>query len=156
MTRREFLANTLKLVGAGMIASVLVPLGIYSIPQLSGDTPREDWRSLGLAHKFPVGQIVASRVEVKDDAAQLNEKGVFVWRRAEDDFVVYSRSCTDLGCPLSHDPGSNWFFCPCHGGIFDTEGQRRAGPPKKAMWRYKVRVRNDQLEIDLLSVPPMA
>ena len=32
------------------------------------------------------------------------------------------------------------FGCPCHGGQYDTEGNRTAGPPVRALdrWAYKI------------------
>ena len=83
-------------------------------------------------------------------------QAVFVWQRSESRFVVFSRSCTDLGCPLDYDPGSTCFFCPCHGGIFGQDGERLAGPPNRPMYRYAHRVRDGVLEIDVSSIPPGA
>lgn len=137
---------------------------IVAIPSiLSAFTPvfkKRDhvlWRSLGPLENFKVGSTSKANVEVEDEewSQTLRKKGVYVWRPKEDEVVVFSRSCTDLGCPINYDPGSGWFFCPCHGGIFDQEGERRAGPPKRALYRYEKRIRNGELEIDLRSLPPM-
>ena len=84
-------------------------------------------------------------------------RGAFVWRRSVDELVVYSRSCTDLGCPLTFDRGSFCFVCPCHGGILNKYGKRLAGPPDRPMYQYQVRVVDgDQVQVDVLSVPPVA
>jgi Rieske Fe-S protein len=32
------------------------------------------------------------------------------------------------------------FFCPCHNGVFDREGQVVSGPPPRALDRYDVEV----------------
>jgi Rieske Fe-S protein len=37
------------------------------------------------------------------------------------------------------------FGCPCHGGQYDIEGNRTAGPPVRAMDRYEFSVRNGRL-----------
>ena len=37
------------------------------------------------------------------------------------------------------------FSCPCHGGAYDTEGNRIAGPPVRAMDRYKFAIENSRL-----------
>ncbi len=34
------------------------------------------------------------------------------------------------------------FGCPCHGGQYDTEGNRTAGPPVRALDRYSYEIRN--------------
>jgi hypothetical protein len=42
------------------------------------------------------------------------------------------------------------FGCPCHGGQYDTEGNRTAGPPVRALDRYDYGITNGRLT--LLSV----
>ena len=37
------------------------------------------------------------------------------------------------------------FGCPCHGGQYDTEGNRTAGPPVRALDRYSFSIRNGHL-----------
>ena len=72
-------------------------------------------------------------------------------------FTLISNRCVHLGCPvqpqgLTEEPeeieteaGSvevaatdpSGFACPCHGGAYDTEGNRVAGPPVRALDRYE-------------------
>jgi menaquinol-cytochrome c reductase iron-sulfur subunit len=114
------------------------------------------WRSAGQIDDFEHGKIVATAIATErgDWSANLAQQTVYVWRQAEKEFVVYSRSCTDLSCPVTFDPGSECFFCPCHGGIFAKNGKPLAGPPKLPLYRYANRIRNGNLEIDLYSLPP--
>ena len=37
------------------------------------------------------------------------------------------------------------FGCPCHGGQYDTEGNRTAGPPVRALDRYEYWIENGRL-----------
>jgi hypothetical protein len=37
------------------------------------------------------------------------------------------------------------FGCPCHGGQYDTEGNRVAGPPVRALDRYSFSIRNGRV-----------
>jgi hypothetical protein len=37
------------------------------------------------------------------------------------------------------------FGCPCHGGQYDTEGNRIAGPPVRSLDRYSFSIRNGRL-----------
>ncbi|MDP8911259.1 MAG: Rieske 2Fe-2S domain-containing protein, partial [Actinomycetota bacterium] len=39
------------------------------------------------------------------------------------------------------------FGCPCHGGQYDVEGNRTAGPPVRALDRHEFSVRNGRLFI---------
>jgi Rieske Fe-S protein len=47
---------------------------------------------------------------------------------------------TDAGTVtlIASQPAS--FLCPCHGGAYDTEGNRTAGPPVRALDRYRYSV----------------
>ena len=139
--------------------------GVISIPALlAAITPafqrrQAAWRPIGRLQDFPLGAVEKALAPVgrSDNAKTLQHKAVYVWRRSADadDIVVYSRNCTDLGCLVNFDPGSECFFCPCHGGIFAKDGRPLAGPPAEPLYQYDYRVRGDQLEIDLRSLPPM-
>jgi len=155
MERRTALIMLVVGGSAATGAAVGIPVAIFA---LSTDPDhRPQWRDLGPAEDFEVGAMTAARVQRDAEAAknQVVEAGVYVWRPALDDFVVFSRSCTDLGCPITFDPGSRCFFCPCHGGIFDGQGERMAGPPDRPLFRYTHRLQHGILQVDLLSVPPM-
>ncbi len=78
--------------------------------------------------------------------------------------TLYSR-CAHLGCPVQPnglvdeegkktvgDQGIELtpvnvtgFGCPCHGGQYDTEGNRTAGPPVRALDRTEFSIRNGNL-----------
>ena len=147
--------------GLAGLGSVIVA-GLLGIPAaLAIFTPAlrrssERWRVVGHVDAFKPGVHLATvQVDHGDWAKSLNQKAVYVWKQLGGQFVVYSRNCTDLSCPVNFDPGSECFLCPCHGGIFNLKGQPLAGPPKEPLYRYAVRIRGEQLEIDLASLPPM-
>ena len=56
--------------------------------------------------------------------------------------------CTHAGCnvrPAYTDYATNQsggFYCACHGGVFDREGNVKEGPPKLPLVRLEVRVEN--------------
>lgn len=156
--------KVMKWVVAGIGATTTGLLGIPSVatilsPVIKKKEYQPRWRSLGEFNTFPMGLIKSVRVNTRleKELMSFNEhKDVYVWRKSGEDVVVYSRSCTDLGCPVNYDSGSECFFCPCHGGIFSKEGERMAGPPKSPLYRYTTRVVDGHLEIDLASVPVVA
>lgn len=157
MNKRSF--SKLIIAGGGLVVGGIVGIPVFLAaisPSLRRRTG-EQWQAVGPINEFPLGQMIKTVVPVpRDDWARaLREKGVFVIRRSEEEIIVFSRNCTDLSCPVTWEPGSEWFFCPCHGGIFDEEGSPRAGPPKIPLYRYANRIRGDVLEVDLNSVPPI-
>ena len=85
-------------------------------------------------------------------------------------FTIISNHCAHLGCPVQAngpsgailgmktltETGKNGkvtllpvvpagFGCPCHGGQYDTEGNRTAGPPVRALDRYSFEIDNGRL-----------
>lgn len=152
--------------GAGVLvgAVVVIPTMIGALsPALGGRRPAL-WRRLGRAADFDLGAVREAVVGHRaDDApgagtgkAPLPRRAVYVWRPEPGRFVVFSRACTDLGCPVNYDPGSRFYYCPCHGGIFNTAGAPVAGPPARPLYQYATRVRDGVLEIDVNSVPVVA
>ena len=85
-------------------------------------------------------------------------------------FTIISNRCAHLGCPVQANGPSGailglptvktktqngevtfsptvpaGFGCPCHGGQYDTEGNRTAGPPVRALDRYDYEIDNGRL-----------
>ena len=58
---------------------------------------------------------------------------------------VLSSSCAHLGCPVRwiFKEGRGEFLCPCHGGIYNINGQYVAGPPPRGMYEYTYEVREN-------------
>jgi quinol---cytochrome c reductase iron-sulfur subunit, bacillus type len=82
-------------------------------------------------------------------------------------FTIISNRCAHLGCPVQANGPTGailgmkdvieqtdngkitlsptlpaGFGCPCHGGQYDTEGNRTAGPPTRALDRYGFKIDN--------------
>ncbi len=156
MERRRFL----QLIVGGAAALVGGVLGIPGLLTALSPALRRGrgpvWVPVGNLDAFPEGQVRPALVSIprSDWNQALRSRAVYV-SRVDGEAVVFSRSCTDLGCPVQWDEGSGWFLCPCHGGIFSQDGRPQAGPPSRPLYRYATRVEGGVLEIDLRSVPPM-
>jgi Rieske Fe-S protein len=64
------------------------------------------------------------------------------WSAPDAQFIVFSNRCMHLGCPVT--ASTLGFACPCHGGQYDKEGKRTAGPPIRPLDRYAWEIRNDE------------
>ena len=60
-------------------------------------------------------------------------------------FIVFSNRCMHLGCPV--DATLTGFACPCHGGQYNKEGQRIAGPPIRPLDRFQWQLKNSESEL---------
>ena len=90
--------------------------------------------------------------------------------KQEPSFTIISNRCAHLGCPVQangptgailgkptvHEHTANGpvqldpvipagYGCPCHGGQYDPEGNRIAGPPVRALDRYDFEIDNGRL-----------
>ena len=65
-------------------------------------------------------------------------------------FIALSSICPHLGCKVRFQPAESRFFCPCHYGVFDINGQPISGPPAqegKALKRHEVIVKSGAVYI---------
>lgn len=68
-----------------------------------------------------------------------------------EDFIALSSVCPHLGCAVHWEAVNNRFFCPCHNGAFDPQGNPTAGPPKDAeqqLSRFRLKTENGLLYIE--------
>ena len=62
-------------------------------------------------------------------------------------YVVISTRCAHLGCPVRYIQASEKFLCPCHGGVYDSQGQVEGGPPVRPLDRFYTRVTDGRVEV---------
>ncbi|MCH7940269.1 MAG: Rieske (2Fe-2S) protein, partial [Candidatus Marinimicrobia bacterium] len=56
-----------------------------------------------------------------------------------------STECTHLGCKVYWQAQDAQFFCPCHEGYFDQNGNVTGGPPPRPLESLKVEVDENEL-----------
>jgi Rieske Fe-S protein len=66
-------------------------------------------------------------------------------------FLVLAVNCAHLGCPVEWFAESGLFMCPCHGGVYYSDGQRASGPPPRGLYPYVWRVTRVR-GVDLLEI----
>lgn len=155
MTRRRFLEK-LSLALGGLCAAILgVPLVGFVIAPLFRKAPNE-WRPLGKVSDFEIGKTV--NVTIIDPSplpwAGITAKSAAWLRRVnEEQFIAFSVHCTHMGCPVRWLPDAGLFMCPCHGGVYYSDGTVAAGPPPGPLTRLAVRVENGQVQIKAGPIP---
>ena len=106
-----------------------------------------------------------SQGEISRRTAFVRNNGLL---KGKPSFTIISNRCAHLGCPVQ--PGgplfskqektvktdngdiritptlpAAGFICPCHGGAYDQEGNRIAGPPVRGLDRYEFLIRDGRL-----------
>lgn len=97
--------------------------------------------------KEEVTQVFFTRVIRDGWLTRTAEEYVWVCKKQDASFVVFHPECTHLGCAFSWMQESKQFHCPCHGGKFDDDGNRIAGPPPRPLDRYEVMVEGGYIKI---------
>jgi cytochrome b6-f complex iron-sulfur subunit len=60
---------------------------------------------------------------------------------------VFDAACTHLGCLVMWDQNEHIFHCPCHGAVFDDNGQVVRGPTNKPLKRIDFEIKNNMIII---------
>jgi menaquinol-cytochrome c reductase iron-sulfur subunit len=148
MERRTFLSRLVQLFSA--LISALFALPIFRFIQGS-------FASAAEADSYPIGDIQALQEEITRvaftrlvrDGWMVSAVEDYVWVRKKPDgtILVFEPHCTHLGCAYDWDSKSQQFHCPCHGGKFDKEGNRIAGPPPRPLDRFEVQKDGNRIRI---------
>jgi menaquinol-cytochrome c reductase iron-sulfur subunit len=146
MSRQKFLTGATVGLGALMGAIIAVPVTVYVLAP-SFRTIDEYPIDIGPTTLYPPGkqgEIPYHEVTLENlpkDTSGLARRLVFIRNDGDDKFTAISNTCMHLGCPVQPNPTG--FQCPCHGGQYDKEGRRTAGPPVRPLNRYQTTV-NDK------------
>jgi Rieske Fe-S protein len=116
----------------------------------------ESWLSLGPLAQFPEGQTrLATFRNPVVDTSDGETANIPCWVRhvAGENFQVFAINCAHLGCPVRWFPQSGLFMCPCHGGVYYSDGSRASGPPERGMFEYPYKVEQGSLLIKAGEMP---
>jgi Rieske Fe-S protein len=157
----------------GLSAVAAAVLGIPFLGYLFGVRKAPvDWQPLGPVTDFPQNQ--TRRVTFRNPIRQpwdgmVAHTGVYVRYEGRDDkqtdeakihrFLVLAVNCAHLGCPVEWFQDAGLFMCPCHGGVYYSNGERASGPPPRGLFRCVYRVRRVggalQLEVQAPHFPTL-
>lgn len=151
VSKRSFLAGLLAAGSATVGALLAVPLVRFTLHPLLSRTTEKSWSDVGQADEFqnlsaPVKKLVS--IEQRDGWRKtVIEKPVYVSKDAHGQLIVLSAVCTHLGCTVPWNEKENKFVCPCHLGMFATDGTLLGGPPPRSMDRLQTKVESGVLKI---------
>jgi nitrite reductase/ring-hydroxylating ferredoxin subunit len=152
-TSRRVLLAKVGLLFNGIAGAILaVPILRYLMsPVTRGRKPGyESWFGLGAVEEFPMGQTrLATFRNPIANPGDGQTANIPCWVRNLDGqrFQVFAINCAHLGCPVHWFAQSNLFMCPCHGGVYYSDGSQAAGPPPRGLFQYNYRIENGKLLI---------
>lgn len=167
-TRSGFLEASLIGLSAGLGAVLTLPvLGFMVLPSFTNLDENEV--DLGPLDNFPEGEYVIATYLAHPEQGEVSRRTAFVRRNepaenGDPSFTILYSRCVHLGCPVQPngpieeesvqvlDGGvelrpvlAQSFGCPCHGGQYNAEGNRTAGPPVRSLDRYTFSIKNGNL-----------
>ena len=166
-TRSRFLEATTIGLGAAIGALVTLPvLGFMVLPPFTDLEEHEV--DLGPIDNFPNGEYVIATFLQNPSKGDVTRRTAFVRNNGFTDAgvpsftILYSR-CVHLGCPVQPNGPvdekatkkfgdvtlkpvlAQSFGCPCHGGQYNSEGNRTAGPPVRSLDRFTFSIKHRRL-----------
>lgn len=147
--RRSFLKAGLLFISGLISAVIAVPLFGFAILPALKKAPKK-YVVLGIVDLLKGSRYrkVNYTFQSKDGWIQtIRKRSVYVTDEGNGNFVVLSRVCSHLNCLVRWEESKQQFLCPCHGGVFDEEGNVVAGPPPRALEKLSVKVEDGVLYV---------
>jgi Rieske Fe-S protein len=147
-------------LGLGGVIGALVTLPAFGFMILPAFLKQKAGaHDLGPVTDYPEGEFVVATFMARPSEGEVSRRTAFVRNNGtlngQPSFTIISNHCAHLGCPVQPNtavPATHKLFkdvtlialptppsgfsCPCHGGAYDVEGNRTAGPPVRALDRY--------------------
>jgi Rieske Fe-S protein len=167
--RRTFFSQLTYGLGAVAAAALSIPFLGYLFGVRKAPV---DWLVLGPVTDFPQNQ--TRQVTFDNPIRQpwdgmVAHTGIYVRYEGRDEketdeakshrFLVLAVNCAHLGCPVEWFQEAGLFLCPCHGGVYYSNGERASGPPPRGLFRCVYRVTRTrgalQLEVQAPHFPTL-
>jgi len=125
-----------------LLALPLIGPALLALVSFVSPAPREGGGEIPLIplDQIPEGEPKRVRLQYVRQVGPYREEveKVLYLRRKGDEVLALSSECTHLGCPVRYKKDKKHFACPCHGGVFNLEGERIEGPPPRPLDRYPI------------------
>jgi Rieske Fe-S protein len=162
-------------LGLGGLIGGIVTIPVAGFAVLPGFLSQKRHEvDLGPISDFAEGDWYIATFAVDPSEGDVSRRTAFIRNNGslgkDPSFTIISNRCAHLGCPVQANGPTGailgkktitahtkngavrlepvvpaGFGCPCHGGQYDTEGNRTAGPPVRALDRYGFKVDNGRL-----------
>jgi menaquinol-cytochrome c reductase iron-sulfur subunit len=168
--RNKFLELSTIGIGAAIGGLVTLPILGFAVAPAFLEQPDVDV-DLGPMENFPEGTFMITTFLLHPEQGEVSRRTSYIRNNGLLDgvpsFTTLSNRCVHLGCPvqpngLPEDDAAKevvtdtghvrlipvvaaGFGCPCHGGQYDKEGNRTAGPPVRALDRFTFSIREGRL-----------
>jgi menaquinol-cytochrome c reductase iron-sulfur subunit len=148
LKREGFLKVAILGIGGFIGLSLGIPAVGYIISPAQNENQTQVWIRVGSTSKVEIDTPTLFKIKTKQTTGWISteeELSFYVLTEDGRNYVVMSNICTHLGCRVRWIAEKNQFFCPCHNGVFDKNGDVVSGPPPKPLNRFEVKVDNNEI-----------
>lgn len=129
MNRRTFIKTSsalcgLTLAGVAALNESCSKSGVSTSPQ-------------GPTVNFSLDLSQATNSFLNQNGGSVYSNGVIV-ANINGTFVALAQACTHMGCSINYNQSGTNFVCPCHNGIYSTNGSVVSGPPPAPLKKYTI------------------
>jgi menaquinol-cytochrome c reductase iron-sulfur subunit len=169
--RSKFLEGATLGIGGLIGGIVTAPIAGFAVLPTFIDQGTDDI-DIGSVDEYPENRFVIATFLLYPEQGEVSRRTAYVRNNGMLDgapsFTILSSRCVHLGCPVQVNglpldeqekterindtevrriptAVAVGFGCPCHGGQYDAEGNRTAGPPVRALDRYEFKVKDGRL-----------
>ncbi len=139
--RRRFLKNIFSGIGILALAETTYLIFNYLKPGSSKEKEETIYFEAGEINSFKINSITSFK-----------NRGFFLARLKDGNFIALSAQCTHLGCILDFDAKANQLICPCHSSIFNIEGRVLQSPATKNLNRLEVKIDKQKVLVNINSI----
>jgi quinol---cytochrome c reductase iron-sulfur subunit, bacillus type len=160
-------------LGLGVVIGGIVTLPVAGFALVPPFVDQEtDDVDVGALDDFPENRFVITTFLLDPAQGEVSRRTAYVRNNGllngTPSLTILSSRCVHLGCPVQVNglpidsqeqkeqidktevrriptAAAVGFGCPCHGGQYDAEGNRTAGPPVRALDRYEFKIKNGRL-----------
>ena len=148
-SRRKLLGWLVAGINVVVGGTVLGPvLGFIASPIQSRG--KKQWFPILKERDLAVGDTreVPFILSVRDGYSIVKRKYTVFLHRYEDRVVAFDPACTHLGCRIAWVGGKGRYLCPCHGGVFDVDGNVISGPPPKPLEQHAAKIEGGRIWVE--------
>ncbi len=156
VTRRRFMTSSAHGMGGIAAAAFTLPaLGFAAAPVFTRQ--KWTWQPVGKLTDFSKDTYYPRVITVVPGMGEAGKTTIYLRLHNpkydtdkynnDNPVVAISTRCAHLGCPVRFVEAAARFICPCHGGVYDFQGKRNAGPPPRPLDRFYTKVQNGEVLI---------
>ncbi len=149
VTRRGLFTGGVLAAGGIATAAFGLPALGFALGPVFEDAADPEFRDVGATTDFNPDFYVPNVVTIPasaDAGGTITKTTVYIREATAGDvtldqpYIAITTRCTHLGCPVRYVQASQRFICPCHGGVYGSDGEVVGGPPVRPLDRFETRV----------------